>query len=201
MGGDGNCLFRTIADQLEGNEKLHSKYRQEAVAYMEQNKDFFSAFIEDDETIDQYLGDIQKDGVWGGQLELTALSQKYQFNYVIHQVDNPSMAFSNYPWGTCPTIHLSYHLGEHYNSVRKQEDACNGVPLPIGHELKIVNPIEEQKEEEVPEERQPKKGAGAAPSAPAEDLIDMEEAIQYMKAVLGVTDESLARKALVGCFG
>jgi hypothetical protein len=27
MGGDGNCLFRSIADQLEGNEKLHRKYR------------------------------------------------------------------------------------------------------------------------------------------------------------------------------
>jgi OTU domain-containing protein 3 len=35
MGGDGNCLFRTIADQLEGNEKVHSKYRQEAVTYIE----------------------------------------------------------------------------------------------------------------------------------------------------------------------
>lgn len=52
------------------------------------------------------------------------------------------MAFGNYPWGTCPTIHLSYHLGEHYNSVRKQEDPCTDVPLPIGHELKIINPIE-----------------------------------------------------------
>lgn len=61
MGGDGNCLFRTIADQLEGNEKLHQKYRQEAVAYMmstEETKGFFGAFIEDDETLDQYLGDI-----------------------------------------------------------------------------------------------------------------------------------------------
>jgi OTU domain-containing protein 3 len=23
VGGDGNCLFRSIADQLDGNEKLH----------------------------------------------------------------------------------------------------------------------------------------------------------------------------------
>ncbi len=58
MGGDGNCLFRSIADQLEGKEKLHMKYRQEAVDHIEQNKDQYSPFIEDDETIDQYLGDI-----------------------------------------------------------------------------------------------------------------------------------------------
>ena len=59
---------------MEGNEKLHRKYRQDAVDYIEQNKDLYAPFIEDDETIDQYLGDIAKDGVWGGQLELTVLS-------------------------------------------------------------------------------------------------------------------------------
>jgi OTU domain-containing protein 3 len=24
VSGDGNCLFRSIADQLDGNEKLHN---------------------------------------------------------------------------------------------------------------------------------------------------------------------------------
>jgi len=59
-------LFRSIAYQLEGNEKLHRKYREAAVDYMTLNKDDFAPFIEDDETIDQYLDDIAKDGEWGG---------------------------------------------------------------------------------------------------------------------------------------
>ena len=50
--GDGNCLFRSIADQLEGNEKLHRKYRDEALEHITENKDNFAPFIEDDETID-----------------------------------------------------------------------------------------------------------------------------------------------------
>jgi len=60
------------------------------------------------------------------------------------------MAFSNFDWGSVPTLHISYHLGEHYNSVRLLEDPCNGPPLPIGHELQIKNPILnlEPKEEE-----------------------------------------------------
>lgn len=66
MGSDGNCLFRAIADQLEGNEKLHRKYRQDAVDYIQLNKEEYAPFIEDDETIDQYLGDMCKDGIWGG---------------------------------------------------------------------------------------------------------------------------------------
>lgn len=111
----------------------------------------YSPFIEDDETIDQYLSDMSKDGSWGGQIELQALSAKYQFNSIVHQVDNPIMAFQNFKWGTVPTLHFSYHLGEHYNSVRLVDDPCLGPPLPIGHDLKMREPIvklEDAKEEE-----------------------------------------------------
>ncbi len=66
MGADGNCLFRALGDQLEGNEKLHMKYRQEAVNFIELQKEEFAPFIEDDETIDQYLADLARDGSWGG---------------------------------------------------------------------------------------------------------------------------------------
>ena len=66
VGGDGNCLFRAIADQLEGNEKLHKKYRDQAVEILESNKEAYAPFIEDDETIDDYIKDMMKDGNWGG---------------------------------------------------------------------------------------------------------------------------------------
>ncbi len=150
MTGDGNCLFRAIADQLEGNEKLHRKYRADAIEYISENKESYAPFIEDDETIDQYLEDMAKDSVWGGQMEIQALSAKYQFNIIVHQVDNPIMAFTNFPWGTVPTLHVSYHMGEHYNSVRLITDnEGEGVPAqPIGHELKIVNKQEGPDEEE-----------------------------------------------------
>ena len=84
IGGDGNCLFRAIADQLEGNEKVHRKYRADAIEYIEANKNDFIPFIEDDETIDQYLDEMRKDGVWGGQLEIQALSMMYKFNIIVH---------------------------------------------------------------------------------------------------------------------
>ena len=51
------------------------------------------------------------------------------------------MAFSNFPWGTVPTLHISYHLGEHYNSVRLADDHENAPPRPIGHELQLVEPL------------------------------------------------------------
>jgi len=83
----------------------------------------------------------------------------YKFNYIVHQVDNPIMAFSNYAWGSVPTLHISYHLGEHYNSVRLLEDPGDGPAMPIGHELKLKNlgvvkqEEEEKKEEDINEEK------------------------------------------------
>jgi hypothetical protein len=49
------------------------------------------------------------------------------------------MAFSNFAWDTVPTLHISYHLGEHYNSVRLMEDPGDGPAMPISHELKLVD--------------------------------------------------------------
>ena len=58
------------------------------------------------------------------------------------------MAFSNFPWGTVPTLHISYHLGEHYNSVRLATDLDEGSPAqPIGHDLKQVEPLAKDEEE------------------------------------------------------
>lgn len=63
---------------------------------------------------------------------------KFEFNIIVHQVDHPIMAFQNFPWNTVPTLHISYHLGEHYTSVRLIEDPGDGPAIPIGHELKLV---------------------------------------------------------------
>lgn len=77
-------------------------------------------------------------------MELNALAQVYGFNAIIHQVDDPSMAnVFHEPIGSKPTIHLSYHLGEHYNSVRRGDDPVNRgeapvVAYPIGHDLEVT---------------------------------------------------------------
>lgn len=107
----------------------------------------YTFFIEDDETIEEYCKDMTKDGVWGDQLEINALANVYQFNAIIHQVDHPSLVQSFIdPIGSVPTIHLSFHLNEHYNSVRRGDDPCTRgtVPVteyPIGHDLDAVKAL------------------------------------------------------------
>lgn len=45
--GDGNCLFRSFADQVEGSQAEYGAYRQKTVEFMRQNADFFAPFVAD----------------------------------------------------------------------------------------------------------------------------------------------------------
>jgi hypothetical protein len=72
MDGDGNCLFRSLADQLTGNQNNHHAVRlhillrflfssqsllirSKIMDYIAENKEYFQYFIEDDEGINDYL--------------------------------------------------------------------------------------------------------------------------------------------------
>jgi len=59
--GDGNCLFRSVCEQLEGNEDNHKKYREICIEYMKSHKEDFEPFIEDDQTFDDYVEEMSKD--------------------------------------------------------------------------------------------------------------------------------------------
>ena len=59
---DGNCLFRALADQVEGSAKHHGKYRDEIVAFMKRDEERFKWFVEDDEDWDDYLARLGRDG-------------------------------------------------------------------------------------------------------------------------------------------
>lgn len=90
--GDGNCLFRSVADQLVGDQEMHRTYRQEAIDYILENQNTYFAFINEDQTLESYCKNMNRDSVWGGEIELNALAHRFQFNVMIHQVNNPSMS-------------------------------------------------------------------------------------------------------------
>lgn len=53
--GDGNCMFRSIADQFTNEPERHAEFRRRIVNYIRANRDYFAMFMEDDETIDKYI--------------------------------------------------------------------------------------------------------------------------------------------------
>ena len=82
---------------------------------------------------------MRRDGIWGGQLEMSVLAKLHKFNIIIHQIEMDDMAQEFHSWDTkgLKVIHLSYHRGRHYNSVRKMTDPGNGPAINhrISHPL------------------------------------------------------------------
>jgi hypothetical protein len=89
MTGDGNCLFRSLSDQLYydyGNR--HEQTRQDICDYIEFMEEEFSVFLvldeneedEDAANFEEYVRTMRSDGEWGGNLELVAAARLYGRN-------------------------------------------------------------------------------------------------------------------------
>uniref|UniRef100_A0ACD5YZX2 Uncharacterized protein n=1 Tax=Avena sativa TaxID=4498 RepID=A0ACD5YZX2_AVESA len=129
---DGNCFFRAMGDQLEGDEEQHMKYREMVVQYIVQHREEFEPFIEDEVPFDEYCASMMKDGTWAGNMELQAASLVTSRNICIHMLNSPRWYINNFSGREASNmVHLSYHHGEHYNSVRLTEDPCQGPAMPV----------------------------------------------------------------------
>ena len=123
--GDGNCLFRAVSDQVYGKEEYHDIIRQKCMDYLEIQKRFFKLFIDGD--FNEYIKEKRKDGAWGDDIELEALSEIYNRPIEIYSgSEKPLRCFhedkNDYDRNVIP-IRLSYHGRKHYNSVIPLKDA------------------------------------------------------------------------------
>lgn len=125
-------VCRAMGDQLEGNEEEHMKYRAMIVQYIVKHREEFEPFIEDEVPFDKYCDSMLKDGTWAGHMELQAASLLTRRNICIHMLNSPRWYIHNFSGREATNmVHLSYHHGEHYNSVRLREDPCEGPAMPV----------------------------------------------------------------------
>jgi len=130
MAKDGNCLFRSVADQIYGDPELHGTVRNLCMDYMERERDHYSQFVTED--FPDYIGRKRKDRVFGNHLELQAICELYNRPVEIYVTDeNPINLFHEIYKTDNPPIRLSYHSGNHYNSVRDPKNPTVGVGLGI----------------------------------------------------------------------
>ncbi|KAL4438223.1 hypothetical protein ABPG77_010584 [Micractinium sp. CCAP 211/92] len=127
---DGNCFFRSVSDQLEGEGGDHMALRCRVMDFIRDREEEYRFFIEDDEPFESYVRRMSKDGAWAGHLEVQAASLLLQRNISVYQAGQPVWHVRNFP-DDAPTIHLSYHEGMHYNSVRNADDYGSGPPAPL----------------------------------------------------------------------
>jgi hypothetical protein len=84
VSGDGNCLFRSVAHQIYGDDRLHMLVRQKCVDYMESEAEFFCQFVEGGrESFPYYLQAKRTDACWGDDPEIEVFYFSTQFFHFI----------------------------------------------------------------------------------------------------------------------
>ncbi len=109
---DGNCLFRSLADQIHGERGAegHADIRRRVVDAIAANEDDFKWFLEDDEAFGDYVSRMRQDGEWGGQLELQVAANLYGVDVTIHQEESTGApAFMIQAAGGKPTRSIHLH--------------------------------------------------------------------------------------------
>lgn len=121
---DGNCLFRALGDQLEGHCRNHFRHRAEVVNYMRMHRTDFEPFVEDDVSFDQHVSNLQKLGTHAGNDAIVAFAKVNSLEIIIHQLNQKPFMISgpNVSCSDTRQLHLAYHNGDHYSSVRRLGD-------------------------------------------------------------------------------
>lgn len=143
MAPDGNCLFRSLADQLYADYgRAHADVRDEICDYLQGHQNFFGLFLdlddedgkgEDASDFADYVHTMRGDGEWGGNLELVAASRLYRRHIRVFSSNLAALTIEDGsgkpPAG--PDLLVSYHDNDHYNSVREKSRGGKPPPPPI----------------------------------------------------------------------
>lgn len=129
--GDGNCLFRALGDQLDGNIHEHMLHRQDVVQFMSDNREDFEPFVEDDLSFDEHTRNLSQLGTFGGNDSIVSFARLYELTVVIHQLNKPLWQVYSEGGNRDKELHISFHNGDHYNSVRKIYDVMGTGPANV----------------------------------------------------------------------
>ncbi|UVC50025.1 ubiquitinyl hydrolase 1 [Theileria orientalis] len=132
---DGNCLFKSIEHQLKFYKESgldikcysYKQLRQLSVDYLRDHKNEFKHFVANssddtqsdaDELFDSYCSKMEKDGEWGSEIELQALSKLLMCKITVYN-SATSIEYGNEgPFDINISFHRhQYVLGPHYNSI------------------------------------------------------------------------------------
>ena len=137
MAADGNCLFRSLSDQLFGDYgNGHDIIRQNVCSFLEDNEEEFAVFLlldEHDEDVadfDTYVGRMKEDGEWGGNVELVAAARYYGRTITVYSPTGAFSIESGHDEETGDKLLLSYHGQDHYNSVRDENTKIKPTTIP-----------------------------------------------------------------------
>lgn len=133
---DGDCLYKAVSHQLaiiKQKDVSVDELRESTAKYIRQHKGDFLPFMTHPDTFEmltnedfeEYCDKLENTKVWGGQLEVRALSNSLKCPITIIQATGPGSIDQGDEYEKPPLI-ITYHrhmygLGEHYNSTVQGE--------------------------------------------------------------------------------
>lgn len=130
MGEDGACMFRAVADQIYGDQEMHTSVRKLCMDYMDKNSDYYSQYVTED--FDKYVQRKRSDHIHGNHIEMQAMSEMFNRHIeVYHYSSEPINIFHGSQKTDNEPIRLSYHRNVHYNSIIDPYKATIGVGLGL----------------------------------------------------------------------
>jgi len=213
--GDGNCLFRALADQLYGDpDSYHRRLRNETVDFMRRNKSDFEPFFvvgEDGQSFERHLDLLDEDGTFAGNDAIVAFARRYEVVVVIHQLNEPlwkvgeevgesssasaAAAKSKRGKKRRKQLHVSYHNGDHYNSVRRLGDTeSQGKPANVCVVQMTVDGLTRETSQDVEEEEEEDDLASDYENVPDPETV--RQLVQEVRNRTGVTDNGRIQSCL-----
>ncbi|KAK6338069.1 hypothetical protein TWF696_001540 [Orbilia brochopaga] len=153
--GDGDCLFRSLSDQLYGSQSKAHEIRQRTTSYMRAHASYFKLFLSVasprrkarataappseaavDRAFEAHVDRMAKAGVYGDNLEIVAFARCYGVNVKIYRreyayqisCDEDTSTTSTTTTGERALLHIAYHDWEHYSSIRNIDGPHTGLP-------------------------------------------------------------------------
>lgn len=86
--GDGNCLFRALADQPYGSPSMHLAIRHEICDYLGGNADRYRLFVDEDSVkggFEGHVREMRQPGTYGTNIELSAFVARYRRPVKVYQ--------------------------------------------------------------------------------------------------------------------
>lgn len=130
--GDGNCLFRAVAHQIWLDEGRHEELRELCMKHIYKHRKRYEMFCPMDFV--EYVRAMSIPGTWADDLEIRALEEIFDRLISIYSSENKEIRPINKNFDEelklgrhVRPIILSYHGGNHYNSVFDERS-----PLPLG---------------------------------------------------------------------
>jgi hypothetical protein len=112
---DGSCLFRAIAECVYHTQTKHKLVRREICDFLTKHKSSFKSYIE--EKFEQYVANMKKPQVWGGQIEVECASRLYKSAIIVYSAKGiEAEHHPEFP----DKIFLSYVNGNHYDILYSQ---------------------------------------------------------------------------------